>query len=125
MHEASIAQSIVQTVLQEANKQNALHIESVEIEIGELSFLGIEQIEFWVKTGFQGTIAENAEIVIKQVKGIIHCQVCEYQGELKIEKDPAYHFSIPTFSCPHCQSSKIEITQGREALIRRIKILKN
>ena len=124
MHEASIAQSIVQTVLKEANKQRALYIESVEIEIGELTFLGIEQIEFWIKTGFQGTIAEKAEIVIKQVKGIIHCKACDYQGELNIQTDPAYHISIPTFSCPQCKRSKIEITQGREALIRRIKILK-
>ena len=125
MHEASIAQSIVQTVLQEANKQNALHVESVEIEIGELTFLGIDQIEFWLKTGFQGTIAEKADVYLKQVKGTIRCEVCQYQGELKLQIDPIYHLSLPAFSCPHCQSPKIKITQGKEAIVRRIKILKN
>ncbi len=125
MHEASIAQSIVQTVLQEANKQHSSHVESIEIEIGELTFLGIDQITFWINTGFKGTIAENADIILKQVKGIIRCETCKYQGELKSQTDPIYHILLPTFSCPHCQSSKIEITQGKEAIIRRIKILKN
>ena len=125
MHEASIAQSIVQTVLKEADKQKASRVESVEIEIGELTFLGIDQVEFWTKTGFQGTVAENADIILKKVKGTIHCNVCQYQGKLKRQTDPIYHLTLPAFSCPHCQSSKIEITQGKEAIVRRIKILKN
>ena len=124
MHEASIAQSIVQTVLKEAGKQNALRVESVEVEIGELTFLGIDQLEFWVKTGFEGTIAEKADIRFKHVKGLLHCNACDYEGPLQVEEDPLYHMRLPTFSCPQCQSSKIEITQGKEALIRRIKILK-
>ncbi|MCJ7812027.1 hydrogenase maturation nickel metallochaperone HypA [bacterium] len=125
MHEVSIAQSIVQTVLHEANKQHSLHVESVDIEIGELTFLGIDQIAFWIKTGFKGTLAENADIKLKQVKGIIRCKACKYQGDLKLQTDPIHHISLPTFSCPHCQGSEIEIIQGKEAIIRRIKILKN
>ncbi len=124
MHEASIALSIVHTVLDEAKKQKASRVESVEVEIGELTFLGIDQVEFWVKTGFEGTIAEKAELLFKRVKGVLHCKACNYKGKLRIEEDPLYHVSLPTFSCPQCQSAKIEITQGKEALIRRIKILK-
>jgi hydrogenase nickel incorporation protein HypA/HybF len=124
MHEASIAQSIVQTVLQEALKQNAIQVESIEIEIGELTFLGIEQIDFWIKTSFQGTIAENAETHFKQVKGKIHCEMCGFNGFLKMHEDPVYHTSLPTFVCPKCQSSQIRITQGKEAIIRKIKILR-
>jgi len=124
MHEVSIAQSIVHTVLDEAKKQKASRVESVEVEIGELTFLGIDQVEFWVKTGFEGTIAEKAELLFKRVKGVLHCKECNYKGKLRVEEDPLYHVSLPTFSCPRCQSAKIEITQGKEALIRRIKILK-
>ena len=120
----SIAQSIVHTVLDEAKKQEATRVESIEVEIGELTFLGIDQVEFWVKTGFEGTIAEKAELLFKRVKGVLHCKACDYQGDLRIEEDSLYHMSLPTFSCPKCQSPKIEITQGKEALIRRIKILR-
>ncbi|MFC1502406.1 hydrogenase maturation nickel metallochaperone HypA [bacterium] len=125
MHEASIAQSIVQTVLQEAAKQNASRVESVEIEIGELTFLGSEQIEFWVKTGFQGSIAKNAVIHFKEVKGRILCEECGFDGDLKTQDDPIYHTTLPTFNCPKCQSTKIKITQGKEAIIQRIKIIKD
>ena len=125
MHEAAISQSIVKTVLNEAKKQNAIEIESVEIEIGDLTFLGIDQIEFWVKTSFQGTIAEDADIKFKIIKGALRCTECNYEGNLKIKEDPIYHMSIPAFACPKCKSSKIEITHGREAFIRRIKIRKN
>jgi len=125
MHEASIAQSIVQTVLKEAKRQEANRIESVEIEIGELTFLGIEQVQFWVKTGFKRTIAENAKILFRKVKAKLHCDRCGYKGHLKLREDPAYHMALPSFSCPHCQSAQIKIVQGKEVLIRRIKILKH
>lgn len=124
MHEASIAQSIVQTVLKEAKKQEAARVESVEVEIGELTFLGIDQVAFWVQMGFENTIAEKAEIFFKQVKGALRCDDCGFEGPLKVEEDPAYHMALPTFSCPKCGGSKIEITRGKEAVIRRIKILK-
>ena len=124
MHEAAIAQSIIHTVLEEAVKQEAIKVESVEIEIGELTFLGIDQVEFWVKTNFEGTVAQGATILFKRVKAEIHCNACEFQGALAVKEDPGYHLNLPLFSCPKCESSDIEITRGKEALIRRIHILK-
>src|SRR4030042_6702367 len=122
MHEAAIAQSIVETVLCEAEKQNAEKITSVEIEIGELTFLGIEQIEFWVRTGFEGTPAAGAEILFRRIPGKLLCCDCGYEGVLKLIEDPVYHLRLPAFSCPDCSGNHIEITEGKEALIRRIHI---
>ena len=124
MHEAAIAQSIVRTVLTEAEKQGAIKVESIEIEVGELTFLGIDQMRFWVETSFQGTIADGAKLIFKNMKAKIRCNDCEYEGDLKVKEDPAYHINLPSFSCPRCKSTRIEITQGKEAFIRQIKILK-
>ena len=124
MHEAAIAQSIVQTVLHEAENQCASRVDSVEIEIGELTFLGTEQVEFWVKTSFQDTIAEKAKIIFTCIRGRIHCDKCGKDSNLKIEEDPYYHTSLPAFNCPECHSTDIQIIQGKEAIIRKIKILK-
>jgi len=124
MHEAAIAQSIVRTVLQEAEKQGAIRIESIEVEVGELTFLGIDQVKFWVETRFQGTIADGAELIFKNVKAEIRCSDCEYEGHLSVKEDAAYHINLPSFACPRCKSTRIEITQGKEAFIRQIKILK-
>lgn len=125
MHEASIAQSIVQVVLREAEKQDARKVESVELEIGKLTFLGPDQIEFWVKNGFKDTLAEEAEIIFHQPSGEIACDACGYQGELVLREDPAFHLALPSFSCPQCGKTPIRITRGKEALIRRIRILKD
>jgi len=124
MHEASIAQSIVHTVLEEAGKQEALKVEAVEIEIGELTFLGIDQIRFWVETNFEGTVADGAKIEFKNIKAEIHCHDCGFQGPLVVKEDSAYHLNLPLFSCPKCKRTQIEIVRGKEAFIRRIHILK-
>ena len=124
MHEASIAQSIVKTVLEEAGKQEAIKVEAVEIEIGELTFLGIDQVKFWVETNFEGTVADGAKIEFKNIKAEIHCTDCEFQGPLAVKENSAYHLNLPLFFCPKCKSTQIEIVQGKEAFIRRIHILK-
>ena len=122
MHEATIGQSIVITVLTEAEKQKAVKVESVEIEIGELTFLGLEQVEFWIRTGFETTIAEDAKIIFKKIKAGIKCKNCEYEGSIRIKEDPQYHIMLPTFSCPKCGSTEVAIIRGKDAFIRRIKI---
>ncbi len=122
MHEASIAQSIIETVLAEAKKQNAKAVDSVEIEIGELTFLGTDQIQFWLEMGFKSTLAENAEIRFIPVDGVIHCQSCGFEGHIEKKEDPAYHMTTPVFSCSKCGSASTEITRGKEAIIRRIHI---
>lgn len=123
MHEAAIAQSIVKTVIDEATKQKAKKVQSVEIEIGELTFLNQEQVSFWVEMGFQNTFAEGTKLIFKIKKSLFKCPHCQYKGPLSIKEDPLYHMQLPSFSCPKCNGSNLECIQGKEALIRRIKIL--
>jgi len=124
MHETVIAKSIVETVLREAEKHNAAGVESVEIVIGDLTFLGIEQIKFWVNTNLEDTIAQGAKLIFKREKGALKCNECGYEGDLQINEDPAYHFHLPLFACPVCRSSAIEIIRGKESIIKSIKLLK-
>ena len=44
MHEFSRTSQIVEAVLSEAEKQQAVRVIQVELEIGDLTFLGIEQV---------------------------------------------------------------------------------
>ena len=124
MHEFGVSQEIAKVVLHHAEEQNAAKVLRVEIEIGELSFLNPEQIEFWVKISFEKTIADEAEINIEITKPQVSCADCGYLGELRIEEDPMYHVLSPSFSCPKCNSSKIEIEKGRECLIKRIEMVR-
>ena len=122
MHEASIAQAIVNTVLDEASKQRAESVKSIHIEIGDLTFLNPEQIAFWVETGLQDTVAEGASLEFERIKGSLTCNQCGYDGDLTVEEDPVTHLSLPSFTCPSCSSSDIQIKRGKEALIRSMKI---
>ncbi len=124
MHEFSIAQAIVNAVLDRAKAEKASRVLYIDLEIGRLSFLNPEQVAFWVKTSFEGTLAGGAEVNIQVVEPRILCRACGYTGTLKMEDDPLYHILLPSFSCPECRSSEIEIEKGRECSIKRMEILR-
>jgi len=122
MHELSFSQTIARTVLEKANQQKAKDILSVDIEIGELTFLNPEQIRFWLKEIFRKTQAKKAKIHIKKIHSRAICQDCHWQGKINLEDNPLYHIYFFTSRCPQCGSSALEIKKGRECLVRKIKI---
>jgi len=73
LHEVSISHAIADVVLKESQKQEAQKVLLVELEIGELSLLNPDQVEFWVKLALDKTIASEAEIKIEVVKPEINC----------------------------------------------------
>lgn len=121
MHETAIAQSIVDTVLREAAQAGAVIVESVEIEIGELTFLGIDQIRFWIENQVDGTAAQKATWVFHTVKGGIACTACGYDGEIQAAESED-HFRVPVFACPQCGAADVEVVRGRDAFIRAIHV---
>ncbi|MCD6334775.1 MAG: hydrogenase maturation nickel metallochaperone HypA [Candidatus Latescibacteria bacterium] len=122
MHELSTSQAIARIVLDKAKEQRAAKVLRIEVEIGRLSFLSPDQVAFWVKTSLEGTLAEDAEVHIERVEPQISCRACGYRGTLEIEDDPLYHILLPSFCCPECRSSEIEIEKGRECVVKRIGI---
>ncbi len=122
MHEFSVAQEIIRTVLREAERHGAKRVLRVELEIGEITFLNPEQVSFWVEQGLVGTVAEGAELAVKRVEPEIRCEDCGRVGSLRVEEDPKYHFALPVFLCPACGSRRIVITKGKETLLRRMEI---
>lgn len=123
MHEYAISSSIARTVINSAEGNRARKVTAINLEMGELVFLNPEQVKFWLKELFRETIAKEAKINIKNIKSLVRCPQCGYQGEMKSEDDPIYHISYPSFSCPKCRSPQIEIERGRECLLRNIEIL--
>ena len=123
MHELSRTSQIVEAVLSEAQKQNAKEVTEVEVEVGDLTFLGLEQVKFAYKILTDKTIAKNSNLRIKQMHGRGKCESCGYDGPLSYLNDPQFHISFPTFNCPKCVKP-LSITAGRECIIRRIRIKK-
>jgi hydrogenase nickel incorporation protein HypA/HybF len=123
MHEFSISSEIVRTVLDTAEKNNGKRVLSIQLEIGELTHLNGDQVGFWIKELFKGSVAENAEVKIKTIKARIHCKPCGYKGDIGSDQEDSFrHLALQT--CPRCNSFQIKIEKGRECILRRIQVAK-
>lgn len=112
----------MQNVLAEAEKRGAKKVTEVNLTIGKLTFLGLEQVRFAYEVLTKGTIAEGSRLVIEEQEGFVKCSNCGYQGGFKYEDDPMYHVPVPTLKCPKCGST-VSIASGKECTIRNIKML--
>jgi hydrogenase nickel incorporation protein HypA/HybF len=123
MHEFSVSAEIVRSVLAHVEKEKGEKVLSVQLEIGELALLNVEQVTFWIHQLFKGTVAEGAKVKVRTIKARIQCESCGYKGGISLDKkDPFRHF-VP-YSCPKCGSFQIKVEKGRECTLRRIQALK-
>jgi hydrogenase nickel incorporation protein HypA/HybF len=123
MHELAMASAMQQRILQAAAEHGARRVLSVQIQIGELSLLNPEQVEFWLTELTRDTVAEGAKFVIQIEKARIRCAHCGYRGAMPVEEDPLSHFHLPALTCPDCASTEVHLEQGREVLIRSVEVL--
>lgn len=112
MHEFSIALSIVEIVDKYAEKAGASVVNEIEIEVGELSGVVLEAMEFAMESAIKGTKAENANVVIHFLKGRGQCLYCKMEFDLQNLFDP----------CPFCGSFNPEVKQGKELRVKAINV---
>ncbi len=124
MHEFSRASQIVEAVLNEAARQDAAKVTEVELEIGDLTFLGLEQIRFSYEILTEKTIAKDSKLTIREIHGRGKCDGCGYDGPLSYLNDPQFQIAFQTFNCPKC-GKPLTLSAGRECIIKRISIMKN
>jgi hydrogenase nickel incorporation protein HypA/HybF len=123
MHELSIATQIVETVLEEAKRHEAMKITEVQLGIGKMTFLGTEQVRFSYKILTENTIMQDSKLVIEEKDGIIECYSCGYKGKIPLKNDITYHIPVPTLQWPKCGKAAT-IVEGKECTIKSIKIVK-
>ena len=78
MHELSMAQGILNAVLETAEQNSATEVTEIVIEIGKLAMLNPEQVKFMLDVLSKDTIAENAKIVIENLEVEIECEKCGF-----------------------------------------------
>lgn len=120
MHELSIMTQIVDSILSEASKRHATKVEEVELEVGEYTLLGQEQLRFAYQVLSKGNILEGSKLKIRTLKGRIKCS-CGYEG-CASPTEEAPHKISPILECPACKGGA-EITEGRECVIRNIRMV--
>ena len=116
MHEVAVTSQIVDLVLSEAKKRDAEQVSKVNLEIGEYTFLGEEQIRFAFEVLSKGTVAEGAVLYITTRRGIVECS-CGYSGAPEQPED--IHMLAPILMCPKC--GKIaKVKEGLGCTVRDI-----
>ncbi len=121
MHELSMADAILKTAVDVAEKNDAQEITEVTIEIGKLTLLNPEQLKFMIEVLSENTLLEGAQIIIEEIPIEIKCRSCEFLGPAP--SDDLDYF-VPIVNCPQCEGQDLEITKGRECNVKTIKIEK-
>jgi hydrogenase nickel incorporation protein HypA/HybF len=112
MHEFSIALSIVDLAEEYARKDNAREVKEVEVEVGELSGIVIDALEFALESAVKNTMLENAGIRILLVPGKARCRKCRHEY-------PAGELYAP---CPECGSSFPDVIQGKDLRLKSLTV---
>ena len=112
MHEMAIAEGILDIALDYAAQNEAKRIVEVGLIIGEMAGVVSESLEMSWHSLTPGTIAEGAELKIKQSQLIGHCPRCKED----------FHLQEYKFWCPTCQDSVLEIISGREMQVEYLEI---
>lgn len=116
MHEIAIVGGIIDIALDHAQKHHATEVKEVRVEVGELTSLNPEQLKFIFQTITRNTVLEGAQFRIDMVRPVIDCNQCHYHGSLRFFQ--ALHYVLPVIHCPECESTDVEILQGRDCTVK-------
>jgi len=110
LHELSLCDDLLSQVIAIAAQHQAESVESITVNIGELS--GIEPS--LLNTAFSllkaGTVAERAELIIQQSAVIVSCSQCNTQAEVAANR----------LLCPACGSADTLLLSGDEMILASV-----
>ena len=113
MHELSLLENVRKILENHALKQNFSRVIKVTLEIGKLSCVEPDALRFGFDVVMQGSLAENAELIISELKGLGHCQQCGQQIKMETLYDP----------CVYCGSPFVKVIQGAEMKIKDLIVI--
>jgi hydrogenase nickel incorporation protein HypA/HybF len=110
MHELKIAEDLVTIVLDTARGKHLSKVSRVNITFGQLVQIVPEIFEFAFREIVRNSIAEAAELNIEIVQVKMKCKNCGNDFQVKENR----------FACNICNSTDLEIIQGKELFIKSI-----
>jgi len=129
MHEWALAEAVISTASQLAEKEGLKEITEVKIKVGELQQVELDIFEYALSQ-LKTERFKNTKFAIEVVQAELKCRVCGYQwlfekDELEEDVKEAIHF-IPEIAhtyikCPKCGSPDFKIVKGRGVWLESIK----
>lgn len=108
MHEYGIAYDIIETARRAAQEHKAKSVSKVCVDVGEISMINPEQVEFLFKTIIEDDpLFPNTQLVCTIIAPVTSCQ-CGYVGS-------------EIYVCPDCGALP-SIDKGKEIVVTNIEI---
>jgi hydrogenase nickel incorporation protein HypA/HybF len=105
MHELSIAMSIVDMAVEEAEARGARRVEAVHLKLGALSGVVQRALLASYDLACEATALEGSRLVIEDVPIVIFCASCQEERQVA---------SMQSFFCAACGTPGAEVVRGRE-----------
>ncbi|KIX14588.1 hydrogenase maturation nickel metallochaperone HypA [Dethiosulfatarculus sandiegensis] len=112
MHELSLAQSLLDMVVQVARSNQAARIAKIGISMGAFTHVAPDSLIFCFDLVKEDTEAAQAVLEIKKVPVSGRCLDCKKE----------ISFSEPVFTCPYCSSDRVEVDKGQELMVDYIEV---
>ena len=112
MHELSIAMSIVDIGLEEADRRGA-RILAVHLRVGALSGVVKEALLSSYEMACENTALQGSRLVVEEVPVVVFCPQCQAPQSIS---------SVQWFYCPLCGTPTSEIRQGKELEVVALEI---
>ena len=110
MHEMSIAEGIIQTVLSAAGDSGARRVSRVELAVGQMRLVVPEAMEMAWRAVSEGTIADGSELAMTEVPIEARCRQC----------GRAFTPQIDDYLCPGCGQADVDIIAGDDIILTSI-----
>ncbi|GAB6125901.1 hydrogenase maturation nickel metallochaperone HypA [Humidesulfovibrio idahonensis] len=112
MHESSMAISILDIVIDEAQRACVEAVRRVTLCIGELAGVEATTLSACFEMLSEGTIVDKAKLVIKRIPVTGTCMVC---GATVCKQGRVLR-------CPACKTSSVKLATGRELYVESIEV---
>lgn len=112
MHELSVTESVLEIACKHAEKAQAIKVTDIYLEIGRLSSIVDDSIQFYWDLISKKTLCEGAVLHFERVPARLVCLECHHEYTLEQELQP----------CPKCGSARIRVLSGDEFNLDSIEI---
>ncbi len=112
MHELSIINNVINIVSGKAKELNATEINFIELDIGKMSGIDYDALEFAWQNIPKNHLTKTTELEINKIQGKARCYNCSSEFKINDLYTP----------CPKCGNFNHEIIQGQELKIKSIKV---
>jgi len=109
MHEAMVAENIIESILSQVSKRKGRVI-CVVMSCGQMNALNDEAMEFAFNAAAEGTICKGAKLKVKHIPLKAICRNCSKK----------FNYNLYEPQCPKCGKNDFEIGEDAPLLLEEI-----